>query len=57
MPLAFTCQAENTDHAEEQCENANPDCDIVWVVETNKINIAFDEYYDVGVDIVRKEET
>ena len=30
-PLAFECHAEDYSHAEEQCENAYPDCDIVWV--------------------------
>lgn len=30
-PLGFQCFAENADHAEEQCENAYPGCDVVWV--------------------------
>lgn len=30
-PFGFQCYAEDTDHAEEQCQNAYPDADIVWV--------------------------
>ena len=29
-PLAFACQAEDGDHAEEQCVNAYPGCEVVW---------------------------
>lgn len=31
QPFGFTCEAEDGDHAEEQCLNAEPDADIVWV--------------------------
>ena len=31
QPLGFQCYAEDSNHAEEQCENAYPDCEIVWV--------------------------
>ena len=27
----FKCQAEDGDHAEEQCVNAYPDCDVVGI--------------------------
>ena len=30
-PMGFQCYAEDSDHAEEQCENAYPGCDVVWV--------------------------
>jgi hypothetical protein len=46
-PLAFKCQAEDTDHAEEQCENAYPDCDVVWVVETDDVDEAYGNYWGV----------
>lgn len=29
-PFGFPCYAEDTDHAEEQCLNAYPDCDVIW---------------------------
>ena len=30
-PQGFQCWAEDSDHAEEQCENAYPDNEILWV--------------------------
>ena len=30
-PFGFQCYADDTDHAEEQCVNAYPDADVVWV--------------------------
>jgi hypothetical protein len=30
--LFFVCDADDADHAEEQCENAYPDCRIVGIV-------------------------
>ncbi len=29
-PECFACQAEDGDHAEEQCRNAYPGCDVLW---------------------------
>lgn len=45
VPLCFSCMAEDGDHAEEQCEDAYPDCDVVWVYEGEDCNAAFDDYY------------
>ncbi len=50
-PLAFQCWAENTDHAEEQCENAYPDCGIVWVWQGEHgagVQPALADYYAGG---------
>jgi hypothetical protein len=47
-PLAFQCQAEDTDHAEEQCENAYPGCAIVWAWQGPGgvgVQPALDDYY------------
>jgi len=30
-PMGFQCDADDSDHAEEQCENAYPDAFVVWV--------------------------
>lgn len=46
-PFAFVCEAEGTDHAEEQCENAYPGADIVWVHEGACIEDAYAEYWDI----------
>lgn len=44
-PLGFRCQAENGDHAEEQCANAYPEADIVWVWQGAEIGDALNDYY------------
>lgn len=44
-PLIFHCQAENGDHAEEQCLNAYPYADPVWVSQTDNGDTALEEYY------------
>jgi len=44
-PIAFVCQAEDTDHAEEQAENAYPNGVIVWAVRTNEPKVALADYY------------
>ena len=47
-PFGFQCWADDTDHAEEQCLNADPDADIVWVwqgAEGVGMQSALDSYY------------
>lgn len=44
-PFGFRCEADDADHAEEQCENAYPGCDVVWVVETDDYQFALEKYY------------
>ena len=44
-PYAFVCQAEDTDHAEEQCEDAYPGCEIMWVVDTDNVHAAYNDYW------------
>lgn len=46
-PFAFVCEADGADHAEEQCENAYPGADIVWVHEGTCIEDAYAEYWDI----------
>jgi hypothetical protein len=45
-PFGFICMAEDTLHAEEQCQNAYPECDIVWAVIDTSYQRALDNYYD-----------
>lgn len=45
-PFGFRCHADDTEHAEEQCENAYPDCDIVWVWEGDSMQDALDDYWN-----------
>ena len=49
-PLAFQCMAEDTDHAEEQCINAYPDCLIAWVYIGTDVMAAYDDYYECNHD-------
>lgn len=44
-PFAFKCMAEDTEHAEEQLLNAEPDADIVWVVATDSVDAAYSNYW------------
>lgn len=48
VPLAFLCKADDADHAEEQCMDANPNCEILWVVDTDDPFRAYDDYWGVG---------
>jgi hypothetical protein len=45
-PFGFICDAENTDHAEEQCTNAYPNCDVVWVVLGDNYTDALSVYWN-----------
>lgn len=47
-PFGFRCDAEDTDHAEEQCFNAYPDCDIVWAWLGDTYQDALDDYWTVS---------
>ena len=46
-PFAFICEADDANHAEEQCENAFPSADIVWVYEGEYIEDAYAEYWSL----------
>jgi hypothetical protein len=47
-PFSFICWAEDTEHAEEQTLNAEPDADIVWVMQTGYVEDAYDDYMRGG---------
>ncbi len=45
-PLVFLCEADDSDHAEEQCQNAYPNCTVVWtVVDCISAEEAFADYH------------
>jgi hypothetical protein len=46
-PLGFRCQADDPDHAEEQCMDAYPDAEILWLVETADVNVALADYWNI----------
>jgi len=45
-PFSFQCIAEDTEHAEEQCLNAYYGADIVWVVQTEDVQEAYNDYWN-----------
>ena len=48
-PFGFECHADDTDHAEEQCENAYPEAGIVWVSDAATYAAALADYYETEV--------
>ena len=52
-PFGFQCWAEDAEHAEEQCLNAEPDAGIVWVWQGPEgvgIQPALDDYYESSLN-------
>lgn len=47
-PLAFVCQADDGEHAEEQCQNAYPWCQVVWVFQGDDPNAAYCDYWGIA---------
>ena len=45
-PDVFTCQAESTGHAVEQCTNVYPGMQVVWVSDTDNVSAALQEYLE-----------
>lgn len=45
-PLAFPCEAEDGDHAEEQCLNAYPACEVLWVFSGTNSAAAYADYWE-----------
>lgn len=46
-PLAFCCRAEDGDHADEQCVDASPGCEVVWSF-LGDVDDAYREYWSWG---------
>ena len=44
-PFGMLVSADNAGHAEEQCINAYPDADVVWVFDGNNYHAALEDYY------------
>lgn len=47
-PMGFCCDADDPDHAEEQCANAYPDADIVWVWQGGELRDALHDYWTIS---------
>lgn len=49
-PLAFVCKGDDASHAVEQCIDAYPDCEVMWVTVTNKVERAYQDYWGYNVE-------
>ena len=49
-PFGFHCFADSVDHAEEQCTDAYPECDIVGVCMDKDYEDSLMEYYTLSLD-------
>jgi hypothetical protein len=49
-PFGFKCYADDGDHAEEQCLNAYPDADVVWVSDRLAMQDALADYWSTEED-------
>lgn len=49
-PIAFSCMAEDSDHAEEQATNAYPGCEIEFVMATGSVASAYRAFEGDGPD-------
>jgi len=45
-PFGFRCMADNMEHAEEQCLDAEPECDIVGVIQTDEYKKALTNWLE-----------
>ena len=46
-PFLFRCLAEDYEHAEEQTQNAYPDHEVLWIVQTDDPAIALESWREV----------
>ena len=56
-PLAFQCWGDDIEHAEEQCMNAYPDCEIIWTWQGSHgvgIQPALNEWYSFWENSLRQ---
>ena len=44
-PFSMKCWAINADAAEDQCEDAQPDCTVVWVYEGEITDHAYADFW------------
>lgn len=51
-PFGFACTASDGDHAEDQCLEAEPDAEVVWVFVGDDYQAALDDYYGPPEELV-----
>lgn len=45
VPYGFACQADNADHAEGQCADAEPGAEVVWIAQCDTLDAALRDYW------------
>lgn len=56
VPQGFRCQADDPDHAEEQCQDAYPKASILWIHEGSFLDDALYDFWHSGIDPNYKEQ-
>lgn len=57
-PYIFKCtHADTYEHAEEQCTNAEPNAEIVWVYEGGNIQDAWKDYWAIVTRSTNQQHT
>jgi hypothetical protein len=54
-PFGFVCHAADEYDAEEMCQEAYPECDVVWVSSANTVEEAWLEFWN-SEEVLDKEE-
>jgi hypothetical protein len=49
-PFGMRFHAEDSDHAEEQFNDAEPDAEVVWIAQTSDYQTALDNYWNEGLN-------
>lgn len=51
-PLGFACSADDYDHAEEQCQDANKPCTVIHISEKETVDAAYEEWLFVDEELL-----
>lgn len=46
----FECYADDMDHADEQCLDAYPDCEILWADTENEVEETIKNWFSVSLE-------
>lgn len=47
VPFGFRCSGDDILHAEEQCFEVYPECDVVYVEESNDYSMTLAKYFSI----------
>lgn len=49
-PESYVCLATNYDSADDQCQSAYEDCEVLWVMRGSNVDLALTEYFETRYD-------